>query len=123
MTAKHSEGAFEETIERSLLTDGGYTKGSAAAFNRELALFPDEVVAFIQATQPETWSAFAKQHGASLATAVVEQLVKDLAKRGTVDVLRHGFKFYGKKLEAAYFRPAPALNPELEAKYRETASR
>jgi type I restriction enzyme R subunit len=33
-------------------------------------------------------------------------------------VIRHGFKFYGKKIRCAYFQPAHALNDETLAQYR-----
>jgi len=31
--------------------------------------------------------------------------------------VRHGFKFYGKKLDCACFKPAHGLNPDILAKY------
>ena len=37
--------------------------------------------------------------------------------RGSLDVLRHGFKFFGKKIECAYFKPAHGMNPDILAKY------
>jgi type I restriction enzyme R subunit len=44
-------------------------------------------------------------------------LVKALDARGTLDVLRHGFKFFGKKIECAYFKPAHGMNPDILARY------
>ena len=40
-----------------------------------------------------------------------------LDSKGTLDVVRHGFKFYGEALRLAYFRPAHGLNPEILAQY------
>jgi type I restriction enzyme, R subunit len=112
----HTESAFESTLVDWLLEHGGYAAGEVSGFDRERALFADELLSFIRATQPERWQALEKQHGDNLGRGLVDQLVKDLHKRGTLDVLRHGFKFYGDKIEAAYFKPAHRLNPELEQK-------
>lgn len=116
MPAIHTEGAFETTLQRWLLEHGGYAQGDAAGFDRERALLPSEFIAFVRQTQPERWMGLERQHGASLERGLVEQLVKDLNKRGVLDVVRHGFKFYGEKIEAAFFRPAHGLNPDLEQK-------
>ena len=37
--------------------------------------------------------------------------------RGSLDVLRHGFKCYGKQLDLAYFAPAHGMNPATQALY------
>jgi type I restriction enzyme R subunit len=116
MTEIHKERPFEEAIEAHLLADG-WLKGTPTAFQRDLALDPAHLFAFIEATQKGLWSALRVQHGAGLDQAVLDTLVKTLDSRGTLNVLRHGLKFYGKKLDLAYFRPAHGLNPDILAKY------
>jgi type I restriction enzyme R subunit len=116
MPAIHKEIAFEQALEQWLVDHGGYTRAAAAGFDRDRALFADEFVEFVRSTQSGRWKALERQHGASLGTNVVDQLLRDIGKRGALDVLRHGFKFYGEKIEAAYFRPAHGLNPDLEQK-------
>jgi type I restriction enzyme, R subunit len=115
----HTEKAFESTLHGYLIDSAGYMAGDASTFDAERALFPDHFLEFVKTTQPERWASLTKQHGDSLGKALIENLVKDLNKRGTLDVLRHGFKFYGEKVEAAFFRPSHGLNPELEQKCRE----
>jgi hypothetical protein len=44
-------------------------------------------------------------------------LVKELDLKGTLHVLRHGFKFYGKTIRVAYFKPAHGANAEALALY------
>ena len=44
-------------------------------------------------------------------------LLKELDLKGTLHVLRHGFKFYGKLFRMAYFRPAHGLTPVLQERY------
>ena len=47
----------------------------------------------------------------------MDALAKELDLKGTLDVLRHGFKFYGKTFRLAYFKPAHGLNPEALAQF------
>ena len=35
---------------------------------------------------------------------LIKALVKELAIKGTLHILRHGFKFYGKVFRLAYFK-------------------
>lgn len=115
----HTERTFEESIEAHLLAQGGWRKGDPVAFDRELALVPTDFLAFVADTQPRLWEELRRQHGAERDATLVEALAKNLESRGTLDVLRHGFKLLGKKVEAAYFQPAHGLNPEILAKYQQ----
>src|SRR5260370_16481084 len=49
-------------------------------------------------------------HGAGLESLLINTLAKELNMKGTLHVLRHGFKFYGKTFRLAYFKPAHGLN-------------
>ncbi|MBK7070909.1 MAG: type I restriction endonuclease subunit R [Myxococcales bacterium] len=117
MTTKGTERAFEDVIEHHLVTVGGWHTVAAAEFDRERALIPSELFAFITATQQPLWDELRAHHGAGLEVAVLDALVKARHSQGTLDVLRHGFKFLGKKLTLATFAPAHGLNPEVLAAY------
>lgn len=112
-----SEAAFETAIEAVLLGDG-YTRVDGQGFDRERAIFPDEALAFIRATQARVWDKLEALHGAQTGARVLEALCKWLDTHGTLATLRHGFKCFGKTLRMAFFRPAHGLNPELEARYQ-----
>jgi type I restriction enzyme, R subunit len=113
---------FEDAIEHHLMSAGGWAKGNAADFDRQTALVAKDLFAFIEATQPETWKDLRKHHQAGLESAVLDVLGKGLSSRGSLDVLRHGFKFFGKKLECAYFKPAHGMNPDILARYAQYAA-
>jgi type I restriction enzyme R subunit len=117
MTPVHTEKTFEAAIESHLLAQGGWSKGDPADFRRDLGLVRNDFVAFVEDTQPQLWEELHKQHGSGLEEALIDSLTKSLESRGTLDVLRHGLKLLGKRVEAAYFRPAHGLNPEIVAKY------
>lgn len=121
-----SETAFEEYIEHVLLNQSGWRQGTNKDWDKERAIFAPEAIAFIKDTQPTLWEQMVKLHGAELEGKLILALCKELDLKGTLHVLRHGFKFYGKIFRLAYFRPAHGLNPdvlELYAKNRLTVTR
>lgn len=73
-----TETAFETYVEDILLNQSGWEPGSLEGWDKEIALFPEEVIT---------------------------KLRKELDLKGTQRVLRHGFKFFGKTFRVAYFRP------------------
>ena len=48
----HTEETFEALIEAHLLEHGGYEAASPEAYDRDMALLSETVLAFIQDTQP-----------------------------------------------------------------------
>ncbi len=116
MTSQTQEQAFEATV-KSMLLAGGWQTGDRAEWDIRSALFPARVTAFLRDTQPKEWAALEALHGANLGDMVVAALAKELDVKGTLDVLRHGFKFYGRTLRIAYFKPAHRLNPDALAQY------
>ncbi|RJQ30103.1 MAG: type I restriction endonuclease subunit R [Peptococcaceae bacterium] len=73
---------------------------------------------FIYTTQPREWEKLKAQHGAEVKQKFLRRLVKEIERRGTLDVLRKGIKDYGCKFQLAYFAPASALNVEHVRAYR-----
>ena len=110
------EYAFETVIEADLLSSGYYPL-LPGGFDREDALFPVEVLAFIRDTQPGEWSRLESILGDKTSDQVLTDLAKWLNAEGSLATLRHGFKCYGRTLRIAYFKAAHELNPELEARY------
>lgn len=115
--AGHTEHAFETAIEHGLIASGGYAKGDPRGFDPVTALFPDEVIAFIRASQPARWDQLETMLKDRTAATVIDSLTKELASKGALGVLRHGFKCYGKELRLAYFQPNSAMNPDAAARF------
>ena len=67
MPTDHREIAFEDAVEHHLLNMAGYTQGDPADFDRERAIDPTVFLAFVQESQPTTWEALEKLHGADTA--------------------------------------------------------
>ncbi len=113
----HTERDFEMAIEARLTSTGGYGKRSPNAFDEALSLFPDDVSGFLQDSQPKKWEALKVLLGPKTAATVLDSLSKELELKGTLHVLRHGFKCYGKTFRMAWFRPNTAMNPEAAENY------
>ena len=119
MPAMHTERRFEEAIELTLLAQG-YVKRSARDYDADAALFPADVLTWVQNSQPKVWNALQKALGTedNLAAHLLKALKDNLADSGSLHVLRHGFTCYGKKVRMAAFAPASDLNPETIALYK-----
>lgn len=122
----HKEVSFETEICAHLAANGWlYAEGDAGAYDRARALFPADVVAWVQAAQPAAWEVLVKNHGAKAADTLLDRLRDQIAQRGTLDVLRHGIELLGlkAKLVMAQFKPALVLNPEITERYAQNRLR
>ncbi len=106
-----TEKAFELYIQETMASRG-WVSGSNKEWNKAKALFPDQVIAFIKDTQADLWAQMEKLHGQELAAKIMESLQKERDTKGTMYIIRHGFKFYGKIFRLAYFKPAHGLVKE-----------
>lgn len=112
-----SEAAFETVIESHLLANG-YICIAPDHFDRERAIFPATVLAFIRETQPKEWTKLEALHGEHTGDQIFGDLCKWMDANGSLATLRHGFKCYGRTLRVAFFKAAHELNSELEERYK-----
>lgn len=122
--ALHNEIQFEIDICQHLAAHGWLyaepgQEGDAKGYDTPRALYPADVLAWVQATQPQAWEVLTKHHGTSAGAMVLDRLRKALDERGTLDVLRVGLEMLGLKapLKLAQFKPALAMNADLQARY------
>lgn len=116
----HKEISFESEICQHLASHGWlYSEGDATIYDRARALFPADVLAWVQTTQPKAWDTLNKNHGSKAEETLLSRLRDQIDQRGTLDVLRHGVELLGLKapLTLAQFKPALAINPDILARY------
>ena len=113
------EVAFEEAIEKYLLSKGGYIKGEGDQFDSNRGLDSKILIDFIKETQPTEWSALYSLQKEKTEEILLNDLCKALDSdyEGCLKVLRHGFKSFGKTFRLAYFAPASRLNPDTQKLY------
>ena len=125
--AIHNESVLEAEICSDLAARGWlYTppKGSVISpddtlYDREHALFPPDLLAWTQNTQPKAWEQLQKQYGERAMPTLVERLRDSLDQHGTHHVLHQGIEILGlrRPLSLVQFRPAMGLNAELQTRY------
>lgn len=126
----HTERIFEDELCDHLTTHGwserfhidaakAAQRGASLAngYSREFALLPDDLLTFIQETQPEEWAKFKKTHNGQSEPVFLKRVSEQLNRHGMLHVLRHGFKDSGSggtsKFFFCQFRPANKKNPQL----------
>ena len=134
MQVEVSERAFEEAIEACLiqngkgligeergsyldLTPGGYRKRTSQDYDRSLCLIPEDVLDFVLVTQPREWQKLSQHHGKLVEEQFLKRVASEVARRGALDVLRHGIRDMGCRFQLAYFRPSSGLNEETRQLY------
>lgn len=116
----HKEIAFEDGICAQLgAQDWIYEAGAADRYDRARALFAEDLVAWLQASQPQAWATLDKTHGAAAPAILADRLRAALDKHGTLHLLRAGLDVVGLKqsLALCQFKPALGMNAELQARY------
>lgn len=116
---KHTEIRFEEAIEYYLTEmTKEYIKGDPREYDNQTAIFPNDVISFISGSQPAYWKHIVEYNGAKSNEVLLSSLVKELDNKGSLYVLRHGFKCFGRTFRLGYFKPNTNLNPEAWEDYR-----
>ena len=116
----HQEHHFETEICAHLAAhDWLYAEGDAAHYDRTHALYLPDLLAWIEATQPDNWQRLTRTHGAAVGERIAERVRKNLNERGTLEVLRRGVEMLGLKepLSLVQFKPALAINPVILRHY------
>jgi type I restriction enzyme R subunit len=116
----HKEINFENDICAHLAANGWlYDEGDASKYDRALALYPDDVLAWVQGTQAEAWEALVKNHGSNAGPTLLGRIRDQINQRGTLDVLRNGVEMIGVRggIKLAEFKPALAINEDILARY------
>ena len=85
---------------RSASAGVGWTPGTSHGYDREFCLDRIELAAFLHATQPEAAASLALDQDGPTRRKFLARLQGEIAKRGTIDVLRHGVKHGAHNLDS-----------------------
>lgn len=119
MSVTH-EKAFEDEVCAHLAAHGWLYSPTDAGYDNVRALFPEDVFAWLEQTQPDEWAKVVKPSMSAAEQAMargqlLDRLVKMLdlplhAGGGTLNVLRAGFKKTPAAFAMCEFRPNTTLN-------------
>ena len=91
MSILHTERKFEDEVCDYLSCNGWlYKEGDAENYDRELALYSPDLIAWVQEAFPKTWTVLEGEHGSDAKVVLLKRVRDQLNKVGTLDVLRHG---------------------------------
>ncbi|MCS1407249.1 MAG: Type-1 restriction enzyme R protein [Verrucomicrobia subdivision 3 bacterium] len=85
----------------------GWSGGSPHDYDREYCVDLGQLAAFLHATQPEAAESLALNEDGPTRRKFLARLQGQIAKRGTVDVLRNGIQHGAHRLELFYGTPSP----------------
>ncbi len=117
----HTERVFEDELCAQLEASGWSVKThlkNSTSYNRELAVYAADLLAFVQETQATEWAKFKRWHNGKSEEVFVKRVAKQLDTHGTLHVLRHGFKDTDAKFYLCQFKPANRKNPKLLETYK-----
>ncbi|MEX1907269.1 type I restriction endonuclease [Janibacter sp. Y6] len=120
------ESAFEAELCQHLAANGWLYSANDTGYDRQRALFPEDVFAWLEETQPDELAKIVKASASEQAQAksrdgILTRLAKVLDKGqpagGSLHVLRSGFKDVPAKFEMMQKRPEQTLNPTVTQRY------
>jgi type I restriction enzyme R subunit len=131
--AIHNEAEFERELCSSLRGSGWLHSPNSSAYDQELSIYPEDVIAWLEETQPEELKKVVKpdvsgELQAKAKSALLRRLATSLdlpleSGGGTLNVLRRGFKHESAKFNMAQFMPSDELNPITWEHYRKNRLR
>ncbi|WP_417466362.1 type I restriction endonuclease subunit R [Kordiimonas sp.] len=131
MTNAHNV-TYESVFQADIVTQmqaQGWQLGNPSGYRAETALYEQDVLNFVQTTQPQEWEKFCRTFPIDSERHFIAALVKQLNKAdaqatdrasrtyGTLGVLRHGLKIRNARFSLCQFKPEHNLNPETMARY------
>ncbi len=117
----HLEVKFEDEICDNLSRNGWlYEKGSAAKYNRELALYPPDLIAWVKESQEKDWKTLKEKHKSKAEAILLQRIRSQLNLAGTLDVLRNGVDIFGLKntIKLTEFKPQLPANNEVIQRHK-----
>ncbi len=132
--SKANELTFQNDMIAQLLANG-WLLGKAEHYNRELALYPEDVLGFVKDTQDEQWQKFRALYPHDPEQKFLERVATQLNKAnpnaantemrtfGTLGVLRHELRDRGTRFSLCQFAPEHELNPDTLARYQQNRLR
>ena len=125
---KTNELTFQNDMIRQLVSNG-WLLGKPENYNRELALYSEDVLGFVKDTQQEQWKKFCSLYpndtdakflehvGAQLNKADPNAANKEMRTFGTLGVLRNELRIRGTRFSLCQFKPEHDLNADSLDRY------
>jgi type I restriction enzyme R subunit len=116
MTTNTKEAALEDLIIAFLETENGYEQGTNENYNRDYAINETRLFRFLMITQESEMTNIGLEAGGFGETyehnkqKFLDFLRNEITKRGVIDILRNGIKFYPSNI--SLYNPTPSERNE-----------
>lgn len=126
--ADYNESKFEQELAQHLAANGWLYSPTDTGYDKERALFPEDVFGWLSDTQPDELAKVLKQNTPAERAQVLDRMVKVLGTPlesggGTLNVLRKGFSHISARFDMCHFRPETTLNPATLERYEKVRVR
>ena len=134
MVDKTGEHSFQDDIISQMVSNG-WLLGESEHYNRELALYPEDLLGFVKETQKDEWKKYCALYPNDSDGKFLERVAsqlnkvdpnaanKELRTFGTLGVLRHELRDRGTRFRLCQFKPEHDLNPKTLARYKKNRLR
>ena len=113
------ERSFQTIIKDYLIQNNNYTESYNTGYDTNYAIDTDQLFTFLETTQSKSMNRLKEIYKQNYRSKIITNLDRELATRGSIDVIKHGIKDYGVKLDIAYFRPPTNLNEDQYILYKQ----
>jgi type I restriction enzyme R subunit len=112
------EKSFQGLIKDYLIEENEYSESFNKGYDRNYAIDIDMLFSFLENTQKKKIDELKNIYGPKYQEKILYNIDKELKRRGSIDVIKHGVKDFGVKLQLAYFKPPTNLNPDQYLLYK-----
>lgn len=134
MNQQHQEKKLQQEIATYLSEHGWLHSPSSEGYEKERAIFPEDVLGWLENTDPENFAKVVPPHGDDAARAkgerrILDRLTSQLSQPerdggGVLNVLRKGFLVPGaRRFKMLQMPPADDRNPQIAARYAQNRLR
>ncbi|MDD9893953.1 MAG: type I restriction endonuclease, partial [Gammaproteobacteria bacterium] len=111
------ELAFQNHIIEQLVQQG-WLLGKSELYDRERALYREDLLSYVQQTQPQAWDKYCEHYGDNAVEALCDAVVRQQERKGTLQAIRQPLKDRGVRINLCTFKPDSDLNPDTLAAYQ-----
>ncbi|MFI3892655.1 type I restriction endonuclease [Kocuria rhizophila] len=134
MSQQHQEKKLQQEIATYLSEHGWLHSPSSEGYDKERAIFPEDVLGWLEDTDPENFAKVVPPHGDDAARAkgerrILDRIASQLSQPerdggGVLNVLRKGFLVPGaRRFKMLQMPPADDRNPQIAARYAQNRLR
>ena len=99
------EKDFEKSIEKYLVTKGGYHISDGLGYDRVKGYNPKSLIDFIVLTQNKKWMKLISIHGEYTENYFLKKVEQQIKEYGLLSTLRDKIKLDGMEFKLVFFKP------------------